>query len=430
MYCGSCLHDNQLAAALIHLGVDTCLIPMYTPIRTDTPDVSLDQVFFGGINVYLQQKSRLAGMLPGFVKRWLDHPAFLRWVTSRTMSTDASQLGDLTLSMLEGTDGRQHLEVAKLCDWLAQSLNPSMIVFSNVLISGCIPAIRQRLNVPILVTLQGDDVFLSGLPDKDQAAAIAQIQKNAQSIDGFITHSEYYRDHMAEYLDLPLEKFRIVPLGVAVEDFRPKRESAAGATSATSHATGAATVGYLAKLVPEKGLHLIIDAAAKLREIPDLANTRLAVAGWSGGDDADYARREIERATKLLGPEGFIHHGEVTRQEKIDFLHAADILSVPSPYKDPKGLYAIEAMASGTPVVLPDHGAFPELIERTGGGKLFAADGIESLVETLAELIRDNQLRTQLGNAGLAAVNEKHSAEVAAKATWNVYRQFLGESKQ
>ena len=153
MYCGSCLHDNQLAAAMIRQSVDTCLIPMYTPIRTDTTDVSLDQVFFGGINVYLQQKSRLAGMLPGFVKRWLDHPDFLRWVTSRAMSTDASQLGDLTLSMLRGQDGRQHQEVAKLCDWLVQSLNPSIIVFSNVLISGCIPAIRQRLDVPILVTL-------------------------------------------------------------------------------------------------------------------------------------------------------------------------------------------------------------------------------------------------------------------------------------
>ena len=421
MYCGSCLHDNQLAAAMIRQSVDTCLIPMYTPIRTDTTDVSLDQVFFGGINVYLQQKSRLAGMLPGFVKRWLDHPDFLRWVTSRAMSTDASQLGDLTLSMLRGQDGRQHQEVAKLCDWLVQSLNPSIVVFSNVLISGCIPAIRQRLDVPILVTLQGDDVFLSGLPDEDRAAAITQIQKNAESVDGFVTHSEYYRDHMAEYLGLPLEKFRIVPLGVAVEDFRRER------IALNKPANSAATVGYLAKLVPEKGLHLIIDAVAKLREIPDLANTRLAVAGWSGGDQAEYARKEIERATKLLGPKGFTCHGEVTREQKIEFLHDVDVLSVPSPYKDPKGLYAMEAMASGTPVVLPDHGAFPELIQRTGGGKLFAADNIESLVEALADLIRNNQLRTDLGLAGQASISEKHSADVAAHATWEIYKQFLGE---
>ena len=56
MYCGSCLHDNTLAAALLELGEDVVLVPTYTPLRTDEPDVSIDRVFFGGINVYLQEK--------------------------------------------------------------------------------------------------------------------------------------------------------------------------------------------------------------------------------------------------------------------------------------------------------------------------------------------------------------------------------------
>ena len=56
MYCGTCIHDNTLATALKRLGVDVALIPTYTPLRTDEQDVSIDRVFYGGINVFLQQK--------------------------------------------------------------------------------------------------------------------------------------------------------------------------------------------------------------------------------------------------------------------------------------------------------------------------------------------------------------------------------------
>ena len=47
MYCGSCMHDNTLASALIKLGHEVALIPIYTPVRTDETDVSIDQVFYG-----------------------------------------------------------------------------------------------------------------------------------------------------------------------------------------------------------------------------------------------------------------------------------------------------------------------------------------------------------------------------------------------
>ena len=59
MYCGSCLHDNTLAGALLRMGHDVSLIPTYTPIRTDGTDFSIDRVFYGAINVYLAQKASL-----------------------------------------------------------------------------------------------------------------------------------------------------------------------------------------------------------------------------------------------------------------------------------------------------------------------------------------------------------------------------------
>ena len=77
MYCGSCLHDNTLAAALIELGEDVLLVPTYTPLRTDEPNVSIGRVFFGGINVYLQEKVSLFRHTPWWFDRLLDNPTLL-----------------------------------------------------------------------------------------------------------------------------------------------------------------------------------------------------------------------------------------------------------------------------------------------------------------------------------------------------------------
>src|SRR5215203_3777761 len=85
MYCGSCMKDNTLVAALNRLVHDALLIPTYTPIRTDEEDISQQRVFFGGINVYLQQKSWLFRHTPRWLDRLFDLPRLLRWVSRFAM---------------------------------------------------------------------------------------------------------------------------------------------------------------------------------------------------------------------------------------------------------------------------------------------------------------------------------------------------------
>ncbi|MEO0413406.1 MAG: glycosyltransferase family 1 protein, partial [Verrucomicrobiota bacterium] len=160
MYCGSCIRDNQLAAALGDLGWDVTLLPLYTPIRTDDEDRSVDQVFFGGINVYLQQHIPLFRVLPSFLTRWIDNPNLIRRVTKKAMSVDAKQLGAMTLSMVRGEDGYQRAEVRKLVNWLKNENQPELICLTNLLVGGSVPVLKRELDVPVLVTLQGDDVFL------------------------------------------------------------------------------------------------------------------------------------------------------------------------------------------------------------------------------------------------------------------------------
>ena len=205
MFCGSCLHDNALSHALAIQGWDIQLVPTYTPIRTDETDHSIDQVLFGGINVYLQQKIPLLRYVPAVLDRFLDSPWLIRKVTSRAMDTDAKTLGKLAHSMLLGSKGNQRKEVAKLCKWFRLA-KPNLIIFTNLLIGGCIEDIKSDSNlpdVPILVTLQGDDVFLDSLLEPYKTKCIERIKQITESVDGFIVQSEFYRQYMSNYFRSP-----------------------------------------------------------------------------------------------------------------------------------------------------------------------------------------------------------------------------------
>src|SRR4051812_31644052 len=164
MFCGSCMRDNTLVAALCRQGHDALLVSTYTPIRTDEEDVSQHRVFFGGINVYLQQKLGLFRHTPWVLDRVFDVPRLLRWVSRFALGTQAEFLGDLTVSMLEGDHGRQRKEVKKLAAWLADEVQPELVTLTNALLTGLLPELKRRLKVPVLVSLQGDDIFLEALP--------------------------------------------------------------------------------------------------------------------------------------------------------------------------------------------------------------------------------------------------------------------------
>jgi glycosyltransferase involved in cell wall biosynthesis len=414
MYCGSCLQDNALVAALIKAAVDIQLLPMYTPIRTDEPNQSLNQVFFGGINVYLQQKFPPWGKLPMFLTRWLDHPQLIRWVTSVQMQTNASRLGDLTVSMLKGSHGNQAAEVERLVEWLDKHAHPQLVHFSNILICGCAPTIKQRLDIPVLVTLQGDDVFLGDLGTPHQQAALDQIREIDRSVDAYVVHSDFYADHMASYLGIDRTKFRKIPLSITTADL-------AGPV-APHAASRPPTIGYMARLAPEKGLPGLCAALELLRRRPATANVRLVIAGWLGADYQTEVEDLFQQLAAACGPDSFEFRGTVTRSEKRQLFSDIDVLSVPTTFLEPKGLYVLESLASGTPVVQPNHGVFPELLESTGGGLLCQPNDPEDLADRLSELLTDESRRRELGATGQANVRKFHTATVAAAALQQIYR--------
>ena len=136
MYCGTCIHDNTLVSSIQKKGHSVALIPTYTPLRTDEENVSLNRVFYGGINVYLQQKLALFRYTPWFLDRFLDSGTLLKSLFRFSSSTNAKDLGTLTISMLEGEEGNQKKELRKLIQWLKDEYKPDIVQLTNSMFSG------------------------------------------------------------------------------------------------------------------------------------------------------------------------------------------------------------------------------------------------------------------------------------------------------
>jgi len=409
MFCGSCMHDNTWAKALMNQGADVSLLPTYTPIRVDEEDNSQMPIFLGGINIYLEQKYRFWSSIPRIMTRWLDSPGVINFLSKMSVSNDAAELGGLMISLLEGEAGPHRKEIDELADYIAIHLKPDVICFSNALMVGILKTIKKKYDCPVFCTLQGDDVFLEALNEPYQSTAIRMMQERCQSFDGFITHSQYYQDFMSEYLAIPAEKFSQLPLAIRFDDDagQPKCE-----------ANNPFTIGYFARICPEKGLHQLVSAFEILHARHP--QSRLRAGGYLGGNDRKFFN-DLLTAAKPLGTAFEYIGSPATKAEKIAFYKSLDLFSVPTVYREPKGIPILDAWAHGLPVVQPEHGAFPEMISRTQGGLLFQPGNIAQLAERLEELYLDHQQRHRLANAGYENVRQHYDLKLMAEQTLELF---------
>jgi glycosyltransferase involved in cell wall biosynthesis len=415
--CGNCLKDNALARALLALGHDVQLIPTYTPIRTDEPDVSLNRVFLGGVNVYLNVYARPRFRFVGAAPRWLgrlwDRPGLLRWVSKFAVKTRPDELGALTVSVLEGPEGPQAGEIQHLIDWLAAT-SPDVVHLTNSMLAGIAPAAKRKIEAPVFCSLQGEDYFMENLPSPHRERAFELLKKQAEAVDVFLSPSHDHARAMAPHLGVPEEKIAVVHPGIDLQGFEERK----------ARNPGEFVVGYLARVSREKGLHLLVEAVRLLRLNQEFSDRRirLRVAGWLGADQRNYFA-EIEGRVRESGlQDDFEFLGTVDREEKIRFLRTLDVLSVPVTYRAPKGLYVLEALAAGVPVVQPRLGVFPELLEATGGGLLCEPNSPAGLAEALGELMRNPDQAQEMAQKGRRKVYEHFHSRRMAEETVAVYQ--------
>lgn len=415
MYCGSCLRDNALAAELIARGHDVTLVPVYTPTRTDETNVSRRRVLFGGISVYLQQHSALFRRTPRLLDRLWDSPRVIGALAGRGISTDARLLGSLTVSMLEGTDGVLRKEFDKLVEWTRGEPLPDVVNLPNSLLISMAAPLKQALGRPVCCTLQGEELFLDRLVNPYRERATALIRAQVPQVDRFIAVSQHCADFMSSFIQIPASRISVVPLGIGMGGYERSRPASD---------EGEFRVGYLARLAPEKGLLELAEAYVRLRRRVGDSRMRLAIAGYLGLDQKPY----FDKVRGVLERAGLVHElsyaGSVDRAGKIAFLGSLDVLSVPATYDEPKGMFLLEAMACGVPVVQPRRGAFVEVVNRTGGGLLVDGDDPDALADGLYALWEDRALAHRLGASAFEGVRAHYTVEQSAARLLEVYDEL------
>ena len=460
MFCGNCLRDNALVAALRQLGHRVTLVPLYLPLTLDQEDQSAGTpIFFGGINVYLEQKSELFRHAPAWLRHLFSWRPLLRWAAGKAAKTRASELGELTLSMLRGEAGNQAGELDELIQWVLHTQPPDDVVcLSNALLLGQARRLKSELRAPLVCTLQGEDSFLDALPPTHRAACWQTLAERAAEVDAFIAPSSYFAKVMSERLGLPSARIHMVHNGIDLAGYSPPPAPVPGFSEnnpphsalATLHSSldtrpvlrstssvalrrvdrtaarghSPPVLGYFARMCREKGLAALVEAFVILRRRERTKGLKLRIGGSCGPADEPFVSSLRERLKQEALLEAVEFHPNLDRAAKLSFLRGLSVFSVPALYGEAFGLYLIEAMAAGVPVVQPQTAAFPELIEATGGGVLCAPGDPKALADAIESLLLDPDRAGALGQAGARAVFEKFSAQSMARACLRVFEDL------
>jgi glycosyltransferase involved in cell wall biosynthesis len=419
-YCENCMRDAALARAFIKLGHEGLSVPLYLPLPGEqSGSESISPIFFGGLNVYLQQKSAFFRRTPRWFDHLLDSPGLLRWIGRKAGMTSARVLGQTTISMLRGEEGRQTKELERLIEWLdTQENRPDVICLSNILLIGLAKSIKQRLDVPVVCLLQDEDGFLDGLASPYSEQAWQIISQRSDDIDAFIGVSKYYTETMQHRLRLDPDRSYVVYTGISLEGYE-------------SHSTrsGIPTIGFLSRMCPDKGLDTLVEAFIEIKKNEKLKNAKLRIAGGKRSDDEAFLNkiRQNLRSYGVIDDVEFLPDFDL--ETRIAFLKGLSVLSVPEKQPVAYGLYVLEALAAGVPVIEPESGVFPELLEITGGGLLFEPNNPNALADAISSLLLDPDLAQRLGEKGRAAVSEKFNIEQTAEQMVRIYGQIAEKYK-
>ena len=410
MYCGNCFRDNALVAALRRQGHDTVMVPLYLPITLDEAATVADTpTFFGGINVFLDQKLALYRHAPHWLRKLVDSPALLKWAAGKTAKTRPDDVGELTVSMLRGEAGNQARDLDELTGWLRHLPRPDVVFLSNALLAGFARQLKTALGTRVVCFLQSEESFLDGMPEPWRTQSWKTLAARATDVDLWISPSRYFADRMGERLGLPASKVAVVPNGISLDGYDrlpPRPARAAG---------DPLTLGFFARMCAEKGLDTVVDAFIELRRRGCVPTLKLRIGGGCGPGDEPFVAQQKSKLTAagLLGDTTF--HPNVSRDEKVAFYAACDVLSVPARMSESFGLYVLEALAAGTPMVQPAAATFPELLAATGGGVICGPNTAQALADALEPLLlRPARLR-ELGDAGRHVVFNRYTDVVMAR---------------
>jgi glycosyltransferase involved in cell wall biosynthesis len=287
------------------------------------------------------------------------------------------------------------------------------VCLSNALLLGLARELKRQLQTRVVCFLQGEDSYVDALGEAFREPAWQLLRERARDVDLFIAPNRYFADLMTRRLRLDCDRVQVVPDGIRLDGYEQPHSGAR--SSVNSPPSRPPTIGFFARMCREKGLHLLVEAFLQLRRQARVAEVRLMIGGGCGPTDEPFVRELRARIASEGLNESVSFHPNLDRAAKIALLHSLDVFCVPATYPEAFGLYLLEAMAAGVPVVQPRIAGFPELVEGTGGGVLFDPNQPHALAGALESLLLDPVRARALGKAGQQAVFERFSARSMAE---------------
>lgn len=331
-------------------------------------------------------------------------------------STNAKGLEEMTVSMLLGENGKQQEELERLVDWMEEHCKPDIVHISNALLLGLAHRIKEKLNVKIVCSLQDEDVWVDAMQPAFREQIWNLMSEKARDVDHFIAVSDFFSTVMQQRMKIPSEKIQRLYLGVDPQDygFIPTRKKER-------------SIGYISRMCHENGFDIVVDAFIQLKKKTGFEDVKLILTGGSTGADTQYIkeiRKKISRE-KLAGVVEFI--GDFEDFGRKAFFNKVSVVTVPVLHGEAFGMYLLEAMASGIPVVQPALGAFPEIVSLSGGGIIYQPNTPEALCEALAGLLADPEKMDHLSAIAREGVEVNFNIHDHAKEMIGVYQSIVNK---
>ena len=412
-YCGNCLRDSKYFNALRAEGHQVTKIPMYLPLFADEHDISDVPIFYGAISTYLKQLYPVFRKAPQWFDNILNSKPMMRLAASMAGSTRASGLEDMTISMLLGEQGQQKEELEHLVNWIADHCNPDVIHLSNALLLGLARRLKERTGVPVVCSLQDEDVWVDAVNPAFQEKIWKLMHTRSKDVDALVSVSNFFARKMKERMQLPDEKVHTIHLGVEITDY-----------AFISTREKERNIGYISRMCYENGFDIVVDAFIELKKKPGFEDVKLVATGGSTGDDTKFIKEQKQKIKENNLAGSFEVIADFEEKGLHEFFKKVSLVSVPVRIGEAFGIYLLEAMASGVPVVQPALGAFPEIIELSKGGVTYLPNTPGKLSEVWAELLADPGRLEQLSIDGYAGTKSSFNIQNHAQEIIELYKSL------
>jgi len=395
-------------------GTKASAIPLYLPPDKTTYDSGFDRnVFFGAISMYLREKVGFLRNMPPFLDKFFDSAPFLKMAAKQAGTTRTEGLEALTINMIEGDNAFRKHEVKRLVDYLLANGKPDVIHLSNALILGLARQLKSRMDIKIVCSLLNEDDWIDDMVEPFRGKAWEMIAKESVHVDAFITPSNYSKELFIRKTGLKGDNIHLVPLGFDA-NFPEK----------VRNAQHPPTIGFFSRINKYNGIDKMVDAFIELKKKDTIPGLTLAICGGYTGDDKPFISKQISKIRENNLKKFVRIYPEFQGLKKEEFFNDVDIISVPVNKYDGYGLYILEANLAGIPVVQPATGAFPEILEMTGGGITYLPDTVEELANSILRLLTDEKLREDLGKTGHINVKSRLSLDSMSNGLEKVYKSI------